>query len=33
MVSYLSHHDLAIFGWYRVAIAALVVVLVASGAI
>jgi undecaprenyl-diphosphatase len=33
MVSYLNHHDLAIFGWYRVAIAALVVVLVASGAI
>jgi undecaprenyl-diphosphatase len=33
MVSYLSHHDLAIFGWYRIAVSALVIVLVASGAI
>ncbi|MFN8027500.1 MAG: undecaprenyl-diphosphate phosphatase [Acidimicrobiia bacterium] len=33
MVSYLSHHDLAIFGWYRIAVAVLVIVLVATGAI
>jgi undecaprenyl-diphosphatase len=33
MVGYLNRHDLAIFGWYRIAIAALVVVLVASNAI
>jgi undecaprenyl-diphosphatase len=33
MVGYLSHHDLAIFGWYRIAVAALVIVLVATGAI
>ena len=33
MVSYLSHHDLAIFGWYRIAVSVLVIVLVATGAI
>jgi len=33
MVGYLSHHDLAIFGWYRLALGALVIVLVATGAI
>ncbi len=33
MVGYLSHHDLAIFGWYRIAISVLVVVLVVTGAI
>jgi undecaprenyl-diphosphatase len=33
MVGYLSHHDLAIFGWYRLAVAVLVIVLVATGAI
>ena len=33
MISYLNHHDLAIFGWYRIAVAALVVVLLATGAI
>jgi undecaprenyl-diphosphatase len=33
MVGYLNHHDLAVFGWYRIAIAALVIVLVASNAI
>ena len=31
MVGYLSHHDLAIFGWYRIAVAVLVIVLVATG--
>jgi len=33
MVSYLSRHDLAIFGWYRIAVSVLVIVLVATGAI
>lgn len=33
MVSYLSHHDLAIFGWYRIAVSVLVILLVATGAI
>ena len=33
MVGYLSHHDLAIFGWYRIAVSVLVIVLVATGAI
>jgi undecaprenyl-diphosphatase len=33
MVGYLSRHDLAIFGWYRIAVAVLVIVLVATGAI
>jgi undecaprenyl-diphosphatase len=33
MIGYLDHHDLAVFGWYRIAVAALVVVLLATGAI
>jgi undecaprenyl-diphosphatase len=33
MVGYLQHHDLAIFGWYRIGVAALVLLLLASGAI
>jgi undecaprenyl-diphosphatase len=33
MVSYLEHHDLAVFGWYRIAIAAIVLALVASNVI
>jgi len=33
MVSYLSRHDLAIFGWYRIGVALLVLVLVATNAI
>jgi undecaprenyl-diphosphatase len=33
MVGYLSHHDLAIFGWYRIAVSVLVVLLVVTGAI
>ena len=33
MVGYLSRHDLAIFGWYRLAIAALAIALVATGTI
>jgi len=33
MVSYLSRHDLAIFGWYRIAVSVVVIVLVATGAI
>jgi undecaprenyl-diphosphatase len=33
MVSYLSRHDLAIFGWYRIVVAALVTLLIASNTI
>jgi undecaprenyl-diphosphatase len=33
MVGYLNHHDPAIFGWYRIGLAALVVTLVVTGAI
>ena len=33
MIAYLQRHDLAIFGWYRIGVAALVLVLLASGAI
>ena len=33
MVTYLQRHDLSIFGWYRLAIAALTLVLLATGAI
>jgi undecaprenyl-diphosphatase len=33
MIGYLNSHDLSIFGWYRIGIAALVLVLLATGAI
>jgi undecaprenyl-diphosphatase len=33
MVTYLQRHDLSIFGWYRLAVAALTLVLLATGAI
>jgi len=33
MVGYLRRHDLAIFGWYRIGVAALAIVLVATGTI
>jgi undecaprenyl-diphosphatase len=33
MISYLNRHDLAVFGWYRIGVAAVVIVLLASGAI
>ena len=33
MVSYLSRHDLSIFGWYRIVVAIIVIVLVATNAI
>ena len=33
MVTYLQRHDLAIFGWYRLAIARVAIVLLATNAI
>jgi undecaprenyl-diphosphatase len=33
MVGYLSRHDLSVFGWYRIGVALLVIVLVATNAI
>jgi undecaprenyl pyrophosphate phosphatase UppP len=33
MVSYLQRHSLAVFGWYRLAVAALALVLLATHAI
>jgi undecaprenyl-diphosphatase len=33
MVTYLQRHDVAIFGWYRIGMAVLTIILVASGAI
>jgi hypothetical protein len=33
MVTYLSRHDLSIFGWYRIGVALLVIGLVAVNAI
>ena len=33
MVTYLSRHDLSIFGWYRIVVAIIVIVLVATNAI
>jgi undecaprenyl-diphosphatase len=33
MVTYLQRHDFAIFGWYRIAVAVLVIVLIATNAI
>lgn len=33
MIGYLEHHDLAIFGWYRIGVAAVVALLVARGVI
>lgn len=33
MVSYLQHHSLAIFGWYRLVVAGIALVLLATGAI
>jgi undecaprenyl-diphosphatase len=33
MVSYLSRHDFSIFGWYRIGVAALVTILIATNAI
>jgi undecaprenyl-diphosphatase len=33
MVTYLRRHDFAIFGWYRIGVAALVIILIATNAI
>jgi undecaprenyl-diphosphatase len=33
MVTYLQRHDVSVFGWYRIGIAVLTIILVASGAI
>ena len=33
MVTYLSRHDLSVFGWYRIGVALIVLVLVATNAI
>ena len=33
MVTYLQRHSLAIFGWYRIGVAALVLILLATNAI
>ena len=33
MVTYLRRHDFSIFGWYRIGVAVLVIVLVATNAI
>jgi undecaprenyl-diphosphatase len=33
MVTYLQRHTLAVFGWYRLAVAALALILIATGAI
>jgi hypothetical protein len=33
MVGYLQRHDLSIFGWYRLAVAALTIILIATNAI
>jgi undecaprenyl pyrophosphate phosphatase UppP len=33
MVTYLARHDFSIFGWYRIGVALLVIVLIATNAI
>jgi undecaprenyl-diphosphatase len=33
MVTYLRRHDFSIFGWYRIGVAVLVIVLIATNAI
>ena len=33
MVTYLQRHSLEVFGWYRLGVAALTIILIASGAI